>query len=142
MVVEVFDLNDVKNETFQIHPEFDDYAFFHSSMYKEIFKTKKKNNKKYEDGYVKLINGKRVLYLKYHVLPTVKKNQMALSYTNFHAIKSEETAFQKIKIKKTCWFCFHAFNQRNDIKYSFWTAFLSVLAILCIEIPELILRLI
>lgn len=131
-----------QNSAVKIQSELDEYAFLHSSAFKNIFGKKQKESDLYTiGGYLKLTNGKNKLYLKYHQLNGTKGEEIRLSYAN-RALLAIKDGSPTIKVQKAKWFAYNWYNRDVDKRWSFRTTVIAVLALLVIEIPSLILTII
>lgn len=136
-------IHEGQNSSVKIQPELDEYAFMHSSAFKNIFGKKQKESGLYSSGgYLKLSNGKHKLYLKYHQLNGVNGDEIRLSYANRSLLGLNSDTTLEIKVKKVNWFSYNWNNRNVDKRWGFRTTMIAFAALFVIEIPALILTII
>lgn len=117
----------------------DNYAYLNPKAFIDIFTNTKSNSSKADcEGYLKLRNGKRKIYLKYKGCNVVNKGDVMLSYQNLSflkavPIKGETKA--SIEISPSCYFAFKFMNQNSEIRWAFiislFSIVLSCVSIIC-----------
>lgn len=114
------------------------FAFLHSSSFEDIFSRKQKNCKKPNqiEGYLKVIHGKKKVYLKYRSLSTVTGDQVQLSYPvrcALDVVTRKNDAPKKVLIKKSSWYAYYWRNGDAGIRIPFRIAvigfFLTIFSI-------------
>ena len=106
-----------------ISTEYDNYAFFHSSQYKEIENEQMNQREDNENdffSYVKLqVKGRKPIYLKYHSWHVCKRHVM-LSYKNRCLLgMGKPNSLRKVLVTKTCWFKYYWYNNDSGVKCPF-----------------------
>lgn len=125
--------------------EEDQYAFMYAGNYGKIFGDRQCNNHKRDNtGYLKVSHNGHSIYLRYKSWNGIKSNEIMLSYPNAAAIDAvpKQNITPEVKIKKSCWFqyCWH--NRDTATRRQFQWAFWGFLALLGMEIPQFVVRLI
>ena len=134
-------LHEGTNSTVNILPELDDYAFFHSTSFKKIVGKRQKDAGVYESGwYLKISNGKKSIYLKYHQLSNVKGAEVKLSYRNSSRIDAIPGTI--VNVKKVSWLAYNWNNSDVNAKWNFRASLMAFAALFLIELPEFVITLI
>lgn len=120
------------NQQGGVNEEYNNFAFLHSSAYRQIFGTKQKSLQKSWrglSGYVKVKNGKHKVYLKYHAWNGVKSSEVQLSYLNYCCLGLDPSKNKKneVEICKSNWFCYYTHHWDAGIKWPFILAFGSII---------------
>ena len=120
------------NQQGGVNEEYNNFAFLHSSAYRQIFGTKQKSLQKSWrglSGYVKVKNGKHKVYLRYHSWNGVKASEVQLSYLNYCRLGLDTSRKQtnEVEISKSCWFCYYCNHWDAGIKWPFILAFGSII---------------
>lgn len=122
---------DLPSGSINIHPEFDEFAFMHSSVFEKIFGVKKKEASEYQIGaFLRLQAGNKKVYLRYHGLPKATKDIVLLSYTNLCklGIAGKEDV-EEVNISKSNWFVYNWMNPDISSRWNFRLAIIGGVAI-------------
>lgn len=108
------------------------FAFLHSSSFKKIFDCKQKSCKRTNqiEGYLKVIHGKRKVYLKFRSLNTVTADQVQLSYPSrcaLDVVTGKNEAPKGVQIKKSSWFSYYWRNGDAGIRMPFHIAVIGII---------------
>ena len=113
------------------------YALFNSQDFETIFDHKKRKSKNsyQSDGYIKIVNGRRRIYLRYKAIPVMKKGEVALSYDNLCRIGAvpDKNENLKVQVSPSNYLFNSWFNVKTDSRWNFRIATIGlVLAIISI----------
>lgn len=103
----------------------DEYAYFYSKSYYEIFGKTKKNTTGLGklQGYIKISNGRRTIYRKYRALNGVNADVVQLSYNSLCELDLSE----EVTISKSCSFCYLLFYPDCILRIIYIASLLSLL---------------
>lgn len=115
----------------------DNFAYLHPKAFQKIFPNPKSQSKKSDcEGYIKLRNGRRVIYLKFKGASIVNNDEVMLSYQNLSflgAVTRKGESNIPIAISPSCYFAYKFKNQNSEIKWAFIMSLISIV-ISCISI--------
>ena len=124
---------EAKNYDWEGHYDLDttSYAFFNTKDFETIFHHKKnKSENSYQaDGFLKIVNGKRRIFLRYKAIPVIKKGQVALSYDNLCRLGATPNNNENVKVQvsPSNYFCNSWFNIRTDSRWNFRIAVVGLI---------------
>ena len=103
----------------------DEYAYFYSKSYSEIFGKTKKNTTALGklQGYIKISNGRKTIYRKYRALKEINDGVVQLSYNSLCELGLSE----EVTISKSCSFCYLLFYPDSILRIIYIASLLSLL---------------
>lgn len=120
-----------------ISAECDNYAYMHSGAFKDIVgKRQLDYAKNRRDGicYLKISRENKSIYLRYRAWSRVHKGEVMLSYVNRCRLGIVNVDKPLVKIKKSGWWRYSAFNRDSTIRFQFWMTvfaiFLTIIGII------------
>ena len=118
----VQELSLVNNSNLQ---NIDEYAYFYSKSYSEIFGKTKKNTTALGklQGYIKISNGRKTIYRKYRALKEINDGVVQLSYNSLCELGLSE----EVTISKSCSFCYLLFYPDSILRIIYIASLLSLL---------------
>lgn len=128
-----------------INSDVEEYAFFYSKSFKEIFGFRQKDNpKKAHKSYLKLKHGKYEIFLRYKALNGVGSQDVALSYTNLCrlGIDLSKSPNNIVEITKSSWIKYNMYNQDDGRRWLFIFGFFGFLFAISIAVASFVISLI
>lgn len=148
--------NEICNSSMDIMPEFDDYAYFHSTAFESIFGKKKRDSDIYGGaGFLKVSRGNKSLYLKYYRNRYAKKHEVMLSYFNQGLLGIAPKACEggdadasvqndniTVLVSKASWLAYNWNNRNLTERWNFRVAAIGFAALIVMDVPQFIISLI